>query len=217
MSHLSTLGSRVLARMFGCAAALSIGSAAMATPLSEPQSVPLAFLMVLDEGPDWLRGAMTGLGVANGYSIGRDTLVATEQEALVQANRIRSFVETAAPGRRAPYILLHLADAEGEVTDCATFSGKSVLPNLDARDFGVVHFPMAQATSGPALDLCQIAPGVDEFAGLSRADLRGYFDAAGDLEIEQQALNQNPDFVRALILAGYYVIVQDVTGRLRIR
>lgn len=217
MSRTSTKGRNWAAAALIGAVALGPGTGgmAMATPLAEPLDISAEFLSDIDGAPDWLRGAMAGLGAPEGWSMTRDAIVVSEVEALRALNRIRAFRKAVRGGTGAIWLLLPVADEMGEIRDCVTPWATQLIPDLDANDFGQSFALSMLRTDQP--EACLIDLGADNpWAGLDRAALRGYFDDAGDLAVDHVNLNENAVFVRALIEAGYLVTKGSVSGRLRV-
>ncbi|AWZ20307.1 hypothetical protein RTM1035_01115 [Roseovarius sp. TM1035] len=217
MSRTSTKGRNWAAAALIGAAALgpSTGEMAMATPLAEPLDIPAEFLSEIDGAPDWLRGAMAGLGAPEGWSMTRDAIVVSEVEALRALNRIRAFRQAVRGGTGAIWLSLPVANEIGEIRDCVTPWATQLIPDLDANDFGQSFALSMLRTDEP--EACLIDVGTDDpWAGSDRTALRGYFDDAGDLMVEHISLNEDAVFVRALIEAGYLVTKGSVSGRLRV-
>lgn len=217
MSRTSTKGRNWVAAALIGAAVLGPGTGemAMATPLAEPLEIPAEFLSDIDGAPDWLRGAMAGLGAPEGWSMTRDAIVVSEVEALRALNRIRAFRKAVRGGTGATWLSLPVADEMGELRDCVTPWATQLIPDLDANDFGQSFALSMLRTDVP--EACLIDAGADDpWAGSDRATLRSYFDDAGDLMVDHVNLNEERVFVRALIDAGYLVTKGSVSGRLRV-
>lgn len=217
MSRTSTKGRNWVAAALIGAVALGPGTGemAMATPLAEPLEIPAEFLSDIDGAPDWLRGAMAGLGAPEGWSMTRDAIVVSEVEALRALNRIRAFRKAVRGGTGATWLSLPVADEMGELRDCVTPWATQLIPDLDANDFGQSFALSMLRTDVP--ETCLIDAGADDpWAGSDRAALRSYFDDAGDLMVDHVNLNEERVFVRALIDAGYLVTKGSVSGRLRV-
>ncbi|MBQ0808891.1 hypothetical protein [Roseovarius sp.] len=217
MSRTSTKGRNWVAAALISAVALGPGTGemAMATPLAEPLEIPAEFLSDIDGAPDWLRGAMAGLGAPEGWSMTRDAIVVSEVEALRALNRIRAFRKAVRGGTGATWLSLPVADEMGELRDCVTPWATQLIPDLDANDFGQSFALSMLRTDVP--EACLIDAGADDpWAGSDRAALRSYFDDAGDLMVDHVNLNEERVFVRALIDAGYLVTKGSVSGRLRV-
>lgn len=191
--------------------------APMNPKLSEPAAVPLDFLDWIDRDASWLRESLASQGVESGYTIREGVLEATTVEALRTANRIRAFAYLAAPGLRPPYFDLPVKEANGDVVRCVTLFPRSIAPEVGPMDFDCDSFPAAEADAA-VLEACRVDPRKGaEYRGLDREAFRSrYFDAAGDLEIEYVELNSDPAFVAEALDHGFFVVQQDLTGRLRL-
>jgi hypothetical protein len=185
--------------------------------LSEPAAVPLDFLRWVGRDTGWLRECLAAQGVGSGYTITDRALLATSVEALRMANRIRAFAHLAAPGLRPPYFDLGVKGADGKVIRCVTQFPRSIAPQIGAKDFASESFHAAAAD--PAiLKMCRVEPAAGaEYEKLDRGAFRArYFNATGDLKSEFAELNTNAAFIARAIDLGFFVVQQDLTGRLRL-
>ena len=185
--------------------------------LSEPAAVPLDFLDWIDKDADWLRESLAGQGMRSGYVLSDAVLEASTVEALRSVNRIRSFAYFAAPGLRPPYFDLLVSEPGKGPVRCVTLFPRSIVPDIKALDFDRESFPAAEADP-TILDFCRVKQqkGAD-FLGLDRDAFRErFFDAAGDLKIEFANRNSDAAFIAQAIDHGFFVLQQDLTGRLRL-
>jgi hypothetical protein len=190
--------------------------ASMNQQLREPAAVPLDFLRWIERDASWLRESLAAQGVSTGYTISDGALVATTVEALRHANRIRSFAHLAAPGLRLPYLDLAVEGADEQRERCVTLFPRSIAPQIGPQDYARESFPAADADP-TILAMCRVGAAGAEYAKLDRDAFRArYFDARRDLKIEFAELNSDAAFIACAIDHGFFVLQQDLTGRLRL-
>jgi hypothetical protein len=197
-------------------AAAAEGSA-MDQKLSAPAAVPLDFLRWIKRDANWLRQSLAAQGAGSDWTTSDGVLEVTTVAALRRANRIRTFAHLAAPGLRPPYFDLPVRRADGQLVRCVTLFPRSVAPQIGPLDFDRDSFPAAEADP-TILAMCRVEPAAEaDYVKLDRDAFRArYFDGRGDLKIEFAELNTNAAFIARAIDHGFFVMQQDLTGRLRL-
>jgi hypothetical protein len=185
--------------------------------LRTPAAVPLNFLNWIARDASWLCQQLEAGAIRSGCTIKDGVLEATTLAALRRANRIRSFAHLAAPGLRPPYIDLQVRTTAGQVMRCVTLFPRSIAPQIGPLDYDRDAFAAAEADA-TILQMCRVDPAAGvAYRKLERDDFRArYFDATGDLKVEFVALNHDSAFIATAIDHGFFVMQQDLTGRLRL-
>jgi hypothetical protein len=210
---------RIRARFAAALVALSVAMPTLsaAQQLSEPASVDLGFLTVLDQDTPWLDAQLAERGLRGRYEIADGMLVTDDLDTLKYVSRIRAFANLDRP-RIFSWYSLDLVDPAGNETRCVTLHPRDFLPELGVLDFQRDQFEVPD-TGSDAFAECRVSgSGQGEYAELDRAQFRNrYFGEFGELNMSNyRALSTDPAFIAKAIDLGFHATRGSLTGYLQI-
>ena len=213
-NFLFRLGLTIGVAAFAATAQLGISMAAM---LSEPVSIPLETIRVVNQPPEWLGEQLKAKGLADGWTIADGKFQSADLDAIKYVNRIKAFMSLDNSLTR-PYFILPLVDEKGATGTCVTLLPRDIVPELRPEDFTVEQFkvPDLQAEKVQAC----LAKGLagKPFAEMDRATfLATYFEEFGVFDIaKHEELVGDPDLVLKAYELGFYPKKGEVAGYLHV-
>lgn len=184
---------------------------------ANPEEIVITFDKSFEAGLDEARvqSLLDRYGVEPGrYSFSKGALVTADVGVAVVVNRIKAYANTS---ESIPYFLLVLekGKANARRRHCITQNPYAI--DKTASWDVVVSREFNKKMSDK---WCSFADQRNRFANLARAELIGFFDERGELSADGEAgekLENDPDFLYALLHNGFYVYVDDLSGGLRVR
>jgi hypothetical protein len=198
------------------AATVNLG-AVMATTLSEPVSIPLDSIRVVDPPPEWLGQQLKAKGMVDGWTIADGKFQSADLDAIKYVNRIKAFMSLDNSLTR-PYFVLPLVDDKGATGTCVTLLPRDIVPELKREDFAVEHFKVPDMQAGKIQACLARGSAGKPYAGMDRAAfLDTYFEEFGVLDIARhKELAEDPDFILKAYELGFYPKKGEVAGYLHV-